>query len=125
MRRNLALIGVAAFVLIDATLIGFAMNHAGAAPGSSTVVVTQTVGASPPSARASDTAGNQTESPPIASSPFQHDTCCGNSVEYRCVNAHWGVNHRGQDSGDGHHPGGRTCQSSPHSRGPRAAGHEQ
>lgn len=66
MRRNLALIGVAAFVLIDATLIGFAMNHAGAAPGGSTVVVTRTVGASPPSAMVrSDTAGAQSESPPI------------------------------------------------------------
>lgn len=69
MRRNLALIGVAACVLIDATLIGFAMNHAGAAPGGSTVVVTRTVGASPPSAMArSDTAGAQSESPPVPSS---------------------------------------------------------
>lgn len=69
MRRNLALIGVAAFVLIDATLIGFAMNHAAATPGGSTVVVTQTVGASPRSTIVrSATTGAQSTSPPVPAS---------------------------------------------------------
>ncbi len=47
MQRRLAMIGVAAFALVDAVLVGFAVQHAGTGPGGSTVVVTRTVGSAP------------------------------------------------------------------------------